>query len=80
VTYTVESGKDGLVLRRRPDAEFPLQPTYADVFKAPKLGLVRFVRDASGRVEALSLGLGRVRDLRLARVPAASAPTAVDRK
>ena len=80
VTYTVESGKDGLVLRRRPDAEFPLQPAYADVFKAPELGLVRFVRDASGRVEALSLGLGRVRDLRLARVPAASAPTAVDRK
>jgi CubicO group peptidase (beta-lactamase class C family) len=80
VTYTVAAGKDGLVLRRRPDAVFPLEPAYADVFVAPKLGLVRFLRDASGRVEGLSLGLGRVRDLRLARVPAASAPTAVDRK
>lgn len=80
VTYTVAAGKDGLELRRRPDAVFPLEPSYADAFRAPKLGLVRFVRDAAGRVEALSLGLGRVRDLRLARVPAAPVPTAVDRK
>ncbi|MFP2927393.1 serine hydrolase [Pyxidicoccus sp. 3LG] len=80
VTYTVASEGDSLVLRRRPDAVFRLEAKYADVFLAPELGLVRFTRDASGRVEGLSLGMGRVRDLRFAREAVAPAPTAVDRR
>lgn len=79
VTYTVAVEKDALVLRRRPDAVYSLVPRYADAFLAPELAFVRFTRDATGRVDGLSLGLGRVRDLRFARVPAAPVPMAVDR-
>jgi CubicO group peptidase (beta-lactamase class C family) len=60
----VENGK--LVIHRRPDASFALQPTYTDAF-ACSLGSVRFLRDATGKVVALSLGGQRVWDLRFAR-------------
>nr|WP_246357211.1 serine hydrolase [Pyxidicoccus fallax] len=79
-TYTVAVEKDGLVLHRRPDAVFALVPSYADAFRAEHLGLVRFTRDSKGQVDGLSLGLGRVRDLRFAREPAAPPPTAVDQR
>jgi len=55
-----------LVIHRRPDASFALKPTYTDAFESP-IGSVRFVRDASGKVIALSLGEGRVWDLRFTR-------------
>ncbi|WP_240359631.1 serine hydrolase domain-containing protein [Pyxidicoccus trucidator] len=79
-TYTVAAERDGLVLRRRPDAVYRLVPLYADAFLAPKLGLVRFTRNSEGRVSGLSLGLGRVRDLRFVREPVAPMPMAVDQK
>ncbi|MCP3136314.1 serine hydrolase domain-containing protein [Pyxidicoccus xibeiensis] len=80
VSYAVAAEGDTLVLRRRPADVFTLVPKYADVFLAPELGLVRFTRDASGRVDGLSLFMGRVRDLRFAREASAPVPTAVDRK
>lgn len=69
VTYrvVVEDGK--VFLRARPDISFELAPAYADALYQPEIGLlVRFRRGADGKVSELSLGVGRVRDLRLARV------------
>ena len=60
----LENGK--LAIHRRPDASFPLDPTYADGFDS-SLGSVHFVRDAAGKVIALSLGSSRVWDLRFTR-------------
>ncbi|HEX8690829.1 MAG TPA: serine hydrolase domain-containing protein [Longimicrobium sp.] len=67
VAYTaaVEDGK--LVLRRRPDARVELTPAYVDAFTAPRGWIVRFSRDASGRVDGLSVWLDRVRGLRFDR-------------
>jgi len=56
-----------LVLHRRPDGTIPLTPTYRDAFNSPN-GSVRFIRDAGGRISEVSLGDGRVWDLRLKRV------------
>lgn len=73
----VESG--ALVIRRRPDTRLTLTPVYTDAFTAPELGFVRFRRDASGRVNALSVVQDRVWDLRFVRQsagPGATRPTA----
>jgi CubicO group peptidase (beta-lactamase class C family) len=64
----LENGK--LVIHRRPDASFPLTPTYKDAFDS-ELGSVRFLRDKAGKVETLSLGGSRVWDLRFTREPMA---------
>lgn len=60
----VDDGK--LVIHRRPDGSFPLKPTYADAFDC-ELGSVRFLKDAAGKVETLSLGGARVWDMRFTR-------------
>ena len=60
----LEKGK--LVIHRRPDASFTLEPTSADAFEGP-LGSVHFVRDAGGKIVAFSLANARVWDLRFAR-------------
>lgn len=68
VTYriVVEEGK--LVAKGRPDIAVPLTPLYADAFQVAANGwLVRFARNQGGKISGLSLGLGRVRDLRFAR-------------
>jgi CubicO group peptidase (beta-lactamase class C family) len=71
VTYTVKAENGVLVARRRPDARFPLAPTYKDAFTHAQLPLVLFRRDPkTGQVVGLSLGLGRVRDLRFRRLAA----------
>lgn len=62
----VENG--GLVAHRRPAARLPLQPIGTDLFRAPSLGRVRFMRDASGAVTELSVQQERVYDLRFERV------------
>lgn len=66
VTYrvTLEEGK---LMLRIPLGSFPLAPSYADAFLSPP-GLVRFYRDGEGRVTHLGIGMGRVRDLRFARI------------
>lgn len=61
----VEDGK--LFLRARPDRSQELTPLYADAFRSEHGWLVRFRRGADGKVSEMSLGLSRVRDLRLAR-------------
>jgi hypothetical protein len=66
LTITHEGGR--LFLRQRPAVSLELRPAYRDVFEAPTGDVVRFVRDESGRVTELSLGLGRVRDLRFRRL------------
>lgn len=58
---------EGLKVTRRPDTVARLRPVYKDAFVAEDLGLVRFRRDASRRVIALSVTTGRVWDLRFAR-------------
>ncbi|HET9986716.1 MAG TPA: serine hydrolase domain-containing protein [Longimicrobiales bacterium] len=60
--------RDGrLVLHTRRGADLPLEPVFADAFGSPDVGVLRFVRDASGRVGAISLTTRGVHDLRLAR-------------
>jgi len=66
VTFLVVLDGGRLVMRRRPDAAFPLTPTYRDGFSCA-LGSVRFLRDRSGRVNEMSIGEARVWDLRLRR-------------
>ncbi len=63
----LEEGK--LELRSRPDLKLLLTPSYPDAFVAASGWIVRFQRGPDGKVTGLSLGLGRVRDLRFARVP-----------
>jgi CubicO group peptidase (beta-lactamase class C family) len=65
-TAAVEDGR--LVLRRRPDTRAELTPGYADAFTTPEGVLVRFIRGADGRVQAFTVSVERVRDLRFERV------------
>ncbi len=58
---------NALVVKRRPDTTLVLRPAYKDAFSAAGLGLVRFRRDATGKVTALSVGADRVWDMRFAR-------------
>ena len=68
VTYTIKAENGALFALRRPDARFALTPSYKDAFTNAQLPLVLFRRDAqTGQVNGLSLGLGRVRDLRFRR-------------
>jgi hypothetical protein len=70
VTYTVRLEQDRLVMHRRPNATIPLTPAYRDGFSST-MGSIRFLRDASGRVTELSVGEGRVWDLRFRRITGA---------
>jgi CubicO group peptidase (beta-lactamase class C family) len=66
VAFEIKVENGALVLHRRPATSMTLRPTYNDAF-ACDLGAVRFLRDASGKVTGLSVGEGRVWDLRFAR-------------
>ncbi len=77
-TYRSEDSETTLVVRaqggeltawQRPDDTRTLEPVYADGFRG-RGWTIRFRRDASGRVVALSLSLGRVYDMRFERVGA----------
>ena len=65
-TWTVAVEEGELVILRRPASSFSLESVYADTFRSP-LGLVRFHRDARGRVVELGLRQGRVHDIRFRR-------------
>jgi hypothetical protein len=65
-TFTIAVKGNGLRLRARPDRDKELMPAYRDAFTAD-VGMVFFRRDASGRITALSMGNGRVRDMRFVR-------------
>ncbi len=61
-------GRDGaLFLRRRPNDEMKLRPTYVDAFQAPGVGSLRFRRDARGAIDGFSIYAGRVLDVRFTR-------------
>jgi hypothetical protein len=55
-----------LVIQNRPGTSIPLAPTYRDAFTST-LGIVRFLRDASGAVTEISVSQDRVWDLRFKR-------------
>jgi hypothetical protein len=57
-----------LAIHRRPNSSFALKPTYADAFSCG-VGNVRFLRDASRKIVALSLSSPRVWDLRFTLQP-----------
>jgi CubicO group peptidase (beta-lactamase class C family) len=57
-----------LAIHRRPNSSFALKPTYADAFSFG-IGNVRFLRDASHKITALSLSSPRVWDLRFTLQP-----------
>jgi CubicO group peptidase (beta-lactamase class C family) len=65
--FEIVANSERLILRRRPDTTVLLRPIYKDAFAAQGLGLVRFRRDAAGRVTALGVTGDRVWDLRFAR-------------
>ena len=56
-----------LEVNRRPNTTFRLTPVYVDTFNAPSLGVIRFHRDARGRVTEFSVVQDRVWDLRFKR-------------
>ena len=64
LTVAVEDGD--LVVKRRPDTIIKLRPTAVDTFAAPTLGTIKFIR-SGGRVEELSVVMGRVFDMRFRR-------------
>jgi CubicO group peptidase (beta-lactamase class C family) len=56
--------KDGrLVIRRRALPDIAVQPVFADAYSTPA-GVLRFTRDASGRVNGFVVGAGRVTGFR----------------
>jgi hypothetical protein len=67
VTLRVALEHAKLVIHRRPDASIVLTPTYKDAFNS-SLGVVRFLRDSSGKVTGLSVSESRVWDLRFRTV------------
>lgn len=66
-TYRVSVEDGALTVWQRPDVTRTLEPLYPDAFEMDGR-TVRFRRGAGGRVEALSLSLGRVYDMRFERV------------
>jgi CubicO group peptidase (beta-lactamase class C family) len=70
-TLTVAAGKkpDELSLQVATNTPIPLKPTFRDAFQTPSGTSIFFVRDAAGKVTALSAGEDRVWDLRFTRMP-----------
>jgi CubicO group peptidase (beta-lactamase class C family) len=66
LTAAVDQGK--LVLKRRPDTAIVLTAMEKDMFRG-SIGTVTFRRDASGKVNGLSVKQDRVWDLRFSRQP-----------
>jgi len=69
-TLVVETGKKPgeLLLRIADEKPIPLRPTFRDGFAMASGASIFFVRDAGGKVVALSAGEDRVWDLRFTRV------------
>jgi CubicO group peptidase (beta-lactamase class C family) len=66
-TFTVTLTPKGLELHQRPDTVYALTPTYKNGFEC-ELGSIRFLTDPNGHITAMSIGSGRMWDLRLKRV------------
>jgi len=63
VEYEVTLSDRGLALQRRPGVTIMLRPVSPDTFRASNGWEIRFRRDDSGAVDALSIGASRVFDL-----------------
>ena len=67
-TFTVTTRNGRLLLKRDEDAEpQPLQPGADGQYRLRTL-IIRFVRDSEGKIEALLVDAGRVRDVRFQRL------------
>lgn len=66
-TFRVTATDGGLEIWQRPNDTFEVTPIYNDGFRSGGR-IVRFRRDSAGQVIELSLSLGRVYDMRFARV------------
>ena len=66
-TFVVGVDDGELTLWQRPNRTRMLAPIYSDAFRMGG-NIVRFHRDGTGRITSLSLGLGRVYDMRFGRV------------
>jgi YD repeat-containing protein len=62
-TYTIAAEGGSLIVRFRPAQKFVLRPVYADAFEAEG-NVVRFTRDAAGRVDGIRIYAGRAWHLR----------------
>lgn len=67
-TYRISVEGGSLVVWQRPGDTRNLEPLYQDAFAMGGGRIVRFRRGGSGQIEGLSLSLGRVYDMRFARV------------
>ena len=65
--YTIRVADGRLMLDRRIAAPTPLAPAGTDAFRAGTL-VLRFTRDASGRVSSFTVEAGRVRNIAFTRV------------
>jgi CubicO group peptidase (beta-lactamase class C family) len=65
-TFTIAVEGDTLILKRRPDTTVRLSASGGDTFNAP-LGVIKFIRDGSGRITELSVAGSRVFDMRFKR-------------
>ena len=66
-TYTIAAHDSGLVLRVPTRTDMELQPVFTDAFDSRMLGVVKFSRDARGRVTAFTATAPGVRGLRFNR-------------
>jgi CubicO group peptidase (beta-lactamase class C family) len=66
-TFVAAMDGETLVLKQRPDTVLRLRPTTTDTFAAQPLGIVKFLRDAAGRVSEMSVSRDRVFDMRFTR-------------
>ncbi len=68
VIYTLEVDTSGLQIRMPGRASVPLQPIFRDAFYGSLVDLIRFARDARGRVTGFTINRTSVRNLHFERV------------
>jgi CubicO group peptidase (beta-lactamase class C family) len=66
--FTMAAADSKLVLRRHARPDIRLDPVYPDTFQANLVGLVRFSRDAAGKVTGFSIKTDGVRNIRFDRM------------
>jgi CubicO group peptidase (beta-lactamase class C family) len=65
-TMAVEDGK--LVLKAKRQPPVPLEPAFADAFRAPGVGLIRFSRNPEKKITGFEVGVGRARHMSFTRI------------
>jgi hypothetical protein len=66
-TYTVSVRDSHLVIQIPGRSDLVLQPILSDIFAAPVLGVVKFLRDSTGVVTGFTANSTGARDLRFDR-------------